>query len=508
MYYNKTKTGMKKIPLLLTIILIISIFSGCITLKTDHSPDSKTSDSDNDGIPNYLDDFPFDPFEQHDSDNDGVGNNGDKFPRDPAASVDSDNDGFPDRWNTGKNQSDSSSKPPLELDEFPDDPDEWIDTDGDGVGDNGDVFPDDSDEWSDIDKDGIGDNSDINPLVNLSLDLTIKKFKVTGVVDFLRRAQVYFLIKINGEVIKTVKNNGKNWNVKLNKEKNVNYNIYFDIPDDNEDRYLDIEIVMIDYDYFGSDDIIDISSVSKENTLLLTVDKVKNSISKVEDITEGSQGILWYNISLSDEVEPPSETYTRFYRWRFNDKIFEFSIEIPVEKYEEYKYADVERIPQRKGPSAMRKFVTSDDEIIQNIANQLKEFAEDEKYNDSATGNFILRFVQTIIRYNLDNKTHGCTEYWSFPVETLVDKQGDCEDTSVLFASIMDALKYETILLFYILDEDYGHLAVGIHLYETLGEFVTYGGNKYYYCETTTQGYNIGRLPPDIEGEPDKIISI
>jgi len=499
---------MKKIACLLILIIIITTFSGCITLKTDDSPDSKTSDSDKDGIPNYLDDFPFDPFEQHDSDNDGVGDNSDKFPMDPAASIDSDNDGYPDRWNTGKDQSDSTSNPLLEIDEFPDDPDEWIDSDDDGVGDNGDVFPDNPNEWSDLDEDGIGGNSDINPLVNLAFSITIKKFKVTSMVDILRRAQVYFLIKIDGEEIKRVKNNGKNWNVKLRKEQNVNYDFYYDIPDENGDRYLEIEVIMYDYDYFGSDDIIDISSESGRKTLLLKLDKIKNTVSNVEDKTEGSQGVVWYNITLSEEVTPPKETNTRSYRWRFNDKLFEFSIEIPVEKYEEYKYADVERIPQRKGASAMKSFVTSNDEVIQSVADKLKDFAEDEKYNDSTTVNFILRFIQTVIRYNLDNVTHGCTEYWSFPVETLVDKKGDCEDTSVLFASIMDALKYETSLLFYILDEDFGHLAVGLHLNENLGDYVTYGGKRYYYCETTTPGYIIGKLPPDIKGEPDRIIPI
>ena len=68
----------RTLVLLLVSIIIVSIFSGCINLKTSDPADSKTLDSDNDGVLNYLDDFPFDPFEQHDSDGDGTGDNGDK----------------------------------------------------------------------------------------------------------------------------------------------------------------------------------------------------------------------------------------------------------------------------------------------------------------------------------------------------------------------------------------------------------------------------------------------
>ncbi|MGC3980189.1 MAG: hypothetical protein QM808_02925 [Steroidobacteraceae bacterium] len=54
-----------------------------------------------------------------DSDGDGVPNTQDAFPLDPAASVDTDHDGYPDAWNTGKSQSDSTTG--LSLDAYPQD---------------------------------------------------------------------------------------------------------------------------------------------------------------------------------------------------------------------------------------------------------------------------------------------------------------------------------------------------------------------------------------------------
>ncbi len=63
-------------------------------------PSIVADDSDNDSIPDIIDDFPLDP----------------------SASLDLDNDKKPDRWNPGMNQSDSTSTPPLELDIYPNDP--------------------------------------------------------------------------------------------------------------------------------------------------------------------------------------------------------------------------------------------------------------------------------------------------------------------------------------------------------------------------------------------------
>lgn len=65
----------------------------------------------------------------NDLDNDKVCDEFDAFPEDPAASEDGDGDGYPDKWNPGKVQSDSTNE--LELDAFPDDPEKWKNPDDD-----------------------------------------------------------------------------------------------------------------------------------------------------------------------------------------------------------------------------------------------------------------------------------------------------------------------------------------------------------------------------------------
>jgi hypothetical protein len=65
-----------------------------------------------------------------DSDDDGVENTQDAFPLDVAASADSDRDGYPDAWNTGRSQADSTTG--LVLDAFPSDAACWLASHGSG----------------------------------------------------------------------------------------------------------------------------------------------------------------------------------------------------------------------------------------------------------------------------------------------------------------------------------------------------------------------------------------
>lgn len=100
--------------MIIGIALMMVINTGCI------EDGEEEEDADNDGYPDEEDAFPNDPSEWQDSDGDGIGDNGDAFPIDPAASVDSDGDKYPDSWNPGKDESDSTTG--LTLDPDPNNP--------------------------------------------------------------------------------------------------------------------------------------------------------------------------------------------------------------------------------------------------------------------------------------------------------------------------------------------------------------------------------------------------
>lgn len=78
-------------------------------------------------------------------------------------------------------------------------------------------------------------------------------------------------------------------------------------------------------------------------------------------------------------------------------------------------------------------------------------------------------------------------EYPKYPVETLVDGKGDCEDTSILTAALLNLMNYDVVLLSYS-----DHAALGVRMpdfdpyyKDYTPKYYDYGGKRYYYVETT-----------------------
>ena len=116
-------------------------------------------------------------------------------------------------------------------------------------------------------------------------------------------------------------------------------------------------------------------------------------------------------------------------------------------------------------------------------------------YGTYAEVSFVLSFVQQVITYQDDAVKSDVGEYPKYPVETLAESAGDCEDYAILGASILQALGYEVALLFLP-----GHCALGVAGAKGMeGAFAEHEGLRYYYCEMTGQGWTFGELPQEFE---------
>ena len=106
---------------------------------------------------------------------------------------------------------------------------------------------------------------------------------------------------------------------------------------------------------------------------------------------------------------------------------------------------------------------------------------------DADKAGMILAFTQ-YIQYQYDQQSVGRDEYWKYPVETLVDHEGDCEDTSILFCAIAKQMGFDCCMILYP-----GHMAAGIYLegYAS-SNYYMFSGKRYYYCETTAEDWAIG----------------
>lgn len=150
----------------------------------------------------------------------------------------------------------------------------------------------------------------------------------------------------------------------------------------------------------------------------------------------------------------------------------------------------------------MEYFPTIDDPAIISLAKSLNDMMAG--WTDLDKANFILRFVQQGTEYVLDKDRFkqwdpaGYSERWVFPVDTLKDRCGDCEDTSFLCAGLMHLCGLDTVTI-----SLPGHIAVGVHL-----EGVELGGMKYekdgkiYYHAETIENHAIGEFTMDL-GTPD-----
>jgi hypothetical protein len=175
---------------------------------------------------------------------------------------------------------------------------------------------------------------------------------------------------------------------------------------------------------------------------------------------------------------------------------YRLMVSIPEELYENYSkrdhtlyYYDFSRFVT---PDALKPI--SDD--LRSIYNKDEDFA-----------NGVLTLVHQIPYVESDPQ--------KFPIETLVDNEGDCDLFSTTAASIMKAGGLDVVLL---LLEGYDHMFLGVNLQESPKDarstihFYRHEGKKYYVAETTggkwETGWRVGECPKKLERALAKVIPL
>jgi len=144
-------------------------------------------------------------------------------------------------------------------------------------------------------------------------------------------------------------------------------------------------------------------------------------------------------------------------------------------------------------------YVTYQDNAIKAIAKELEESAGSNNYHVTS---FVLSFIQGL-SYVSDYNT-GYDELHKYPVETLVESNGDCEDTAYLAAAIIRAMDIDVLLVLLP-----GHMAIGIWTDSNQsGAYYELNGRRYYYFETTAEGWELGDIPSEFRYTPATLIKI
>jgi len=194
--------------------------------------------------------------------------------------------------------------------------------------------------------------------------------------------------------------------------------------------------------------------------------------------------------------KPPSaEYYYQTYIWSYGGYEYTYSLGIPGTTYDYYRN-------QSHKSTRFDQYALSDNDrkILNQIITNFEEIGNERGYSKDENAMNIIAFVQAI-PYAYDNVTTGYEEYPRYPIETLVDGCGDCEDTAILAAALLHEMGYGVVLL-----EFPSHLALGIAGGENItGSYYEYNGTKYFYVETTASGWGVGKVPKEIDSSTAKI---
>jgi len=238
----------------------------------------------------------------------------------------------------------------------------------------------------------------------------------------------------------------------------------------------------------------DVDSLNDEvSDLESDVASLESEISSLEDQTWNQNTDIQY---LENELDNILDlTITQHYEWEYGWSDWTWDLPIPLELYWEYH--------ERSRPDEWADWVamckdSGDDLYIRRLVDGIETAASNKGYSEYETVEYVLSFVQSL-PYTVDDETTPWNEYPRYPIETLFDRGGDCEDTSILFATLLYEMDYDVALL--ILEED-NHCAVGVKGGESIsGTYYMVGSTKYFFVETTGDGWSIGDFPDFDSGQ-------
>lgn len=188
---------------------------------------------------------------------------------------------------------------------------------------------------------------------------------------------------------------------------------------------------------------------------------------------------LWMRVS-AEEVKT-------IFTWSYDDKLISMVYYFDKADYTFYKDQPrvydswVHYLKEKEGHAVMEAF-----------AKEFKLLAAEQTWSDWQVAECAINFVQTL-KYRND----GEWEYPRYPVETLVEKGGDCEDLAILLDALLLELGFDCVLI-----SPANHMGVGVATkYPIEGAAFSHRDKEYYYIETTSGGWGIGDYPEHLSAE-------
>ena len=211
--------------------------------------------------------------------------------------------------------------------------------------------------------------------------------------------------------------------------------------------------------------------------------------------------ILLFGILLpvsAHNVIVEGDHYKITHHWTYDEREWKCSVTVPIVLYEYYQ-----RRTHRGDDFAHYVLSEYDRDYIRDLVQSFRIGGEKRGYSETDHVYNVISFVQSL-RYEYDIKSKQEEDYVRYPLETLVDGEGDCEDMVVLAASILYEMGYGVLLVS--LPE---HLALAVRCSEFFpGTYYEYEGSRYYYLEMTSVGWDLGQIPAKFKGAEATLIPV
>jgi len=193
-----------------------------------------------------------------------------------------------------------------------------------------------------------------------------------------------------------------------------------------------------------------------------------------------------------------ASSITHSYSWEYGNRRWSLTHTFPLAAYTRAR-----ELPHTVNYADYANYVHDpvDDEAISSLIEELEALAFQAGLNVWEKLNLIMAFVQSL-EYEAEAR-----EYPKYPIETLVEGRGDCEDFSILAAALLKQMGFGVVLLAF---TEEMHMAIGIRVLppgEEDSHCYLWNGDAYYYLETTASGWAIGTLPSNYTSSP-KIIAV
>ena len=275
-----------------------------------------------------------------------------------------------------------------------------------------------------------------------------------------------------------------------------------------EDRTLTIDRVTpgISYEARSTADVVVLDSKTIDTVSLGLVGDVTVTYENGEPVKYPAGKIVLEDpgyVLLVDSKEPVSQQIRAFVdaertfttTWKYDNETYTYTT--TLKHSDVYAYSLNDKYESRaiyNKHEYVDRFFTVNDKYVQEIVEYLSAVKKEKNMGDKEFATFVMRFVESI-EYLDDLKTRGQEEFFKYPAEYLWDGGGDCEDSSIMYATLMYALGYDSgVLLFR--DHAMGMVYVGD---DVSGNYYEIGGKKYVFVETTdayyeqkTGGYQLG----------------